>query len=239
MPTTLVAIHQPNFFPWLGYFDKIARADVFVILDSVQFAKTGGTWSNRVQVLANGRPLWLTLPIVRSYHGVRSYLEMEIDDRTPWRAKHLKTIQLSYAGAPHVQAVAPVVQAALDNPTHSLVEFNVAAIRKLCASMELDTSKFVFSSTLPVSGQGTDLLIAIVRAVGGTAYLAGGQASAYQEDHKFAQNGIDLVWQNFQHPVYQQRSGQDFVAGLSIIDALMHRGWQGVGALLKASEAHG
>ena len=95
---TLVAIHQPNFLPWLGYFDKIARADVFVMLDSVQFAKTGGTWSNRVQMLVGGQATWLTMPIVRSYHGVRTYRQMEIDEEQSWRKKLLEDDPVELCG---------------------------------------------------------------------------------------------------------------------------------------------
>ena len=68
----LVAIHQPNFFPWLGYFDKIRRADFFILLDDVQYPKTGaGSWSNRVKVMINGEGRWLTAPVDRSFHGTR------------------------------------------------------------------------------------------------------------------------------------------------------------------------
>jgi len=66
----VVAIHQPNFLPWLGYFDKLARADTFVLLDSVQFPKRNGTWMNRVKLLVGGEPGWITVPIVRAYHGL-------------------------------------------------------------------------------------------------------------------------------------------------------------------------
>jgi hypothetical protein len=85
MTQRLVAIHQPNFFPWLGYFDKLARADVFILLDDAQYPKTGGTWSNRVQLLINEKPAWVTVPVVRSYHGVRQIREMRIDEQRPWR----------------------------------------------------------------------------------------------------------------------------------------------------------
>ena len=81
----IVAIHQPNFFPWLGYFDKIARANVFVILDSVQFPKKQGNWMNRVRVLVHGKPHWLTVPVDRTFHGVRSVREMQIASDSPWR----------------------------------------------------------------------------------------------------------------------------------------------------------
>lgn len=237
MPRTLVAIHQPNFLPWLGYFDKIARADKFVLLDSVQFAKTGGTWSNRVQLLVAGRAAWVTMPIVRSYHGVRTYREMEIGDAT-WRTKLLKTIQLNYAAAPHFASIYPTLAAIFAAPTNRLAQFNETAIRTLCDGLALDSSNMVRSSELKVTGAATDLLVAIVQAVGGTAYLAGGQAAAYQEDAKFAAAGLELVYQNFQHPPYAQMNSQSFVAGLSIVDALMNCGWQGTRELLQKQGDH-
>jgi hypothetical protein len=238
MSQTLVAIHQPNFFPWLGFFDKVARADVFVMLDSVQFAKTGGTWSNRVRMMIGGRAAWLTMPIVRSYHDVRTYREMLISDVAPWRAKHLKTIKLNYVAAPYFGEIFPVLQTLFATPTSGLAAFNEVVIRALCEGLQLDTGRLIQSSTLPVTGHATDLLIAIVQAVGGTAYLAGGLASVYQEDDKFAKAGIELIYQNFQHPTYPQVNSQEFVPGLSIVDALMNCGWQKTRQLLYAQETN-
>lgn len=238
MSHPLVAIHQPNFLPWLGYFDKIARSDIFVILDSVQFSKTGGTWSNRVQMLVAGRPAWLTVPVVRSYHGVRTYREMEISADASWRARILRTISLNYAAAPHFAAIFPVLEGIMAAPTRNLVEFNESALRALCAGLELDADKFVHSSALAVSGAATDLLVAIVRAVGGAAYLAGGQAAAYQVDAQFAAAGIELLYQKFHHPSYPQINSPSFVAGLSIVDALMNCGWQGTRRLLGRQATH-
>lgn len=229
----LVAIHQPNFLPWLGYFDKLARADVFVLLDHVQFSKTGGTWSNRVQVLINGQAAWLTMPVVRAYHGVRSYREMALDDRSPWRAKMLKTIQLNYAAALYFAAIYPVLETILHTPTTSLAEFNEAGIRHLAAGLGLSSARLLRSSELAVQGQATDMLVSLVQAVGGDAYLAGGQAAAYQQDDKFADAGIAVIYQQFQHPVYPQGTRPAFVPGLSIVDALMHCGWEGTAARLR------
>lgn len=231
----LVAIHQPNFLPWLGYFDKIARADVFVLLDHVQFSKTGGTWSNRVQLLVNGEAAWVTMPIVRAYHGVRTYREMEIEPGGRWRDKLLKTIRLNYAAAPYFAEVFPVLEAILHHPSANLAEFNEAAIRALCAGLGLSGASIVRSSELPVAGAATDMLVSLVQAVGGDAYLAGGQAAAYQQDDKFAAAGIEVVWQNFRHPVYSQGNHVPFTPGLSIVDALMHCGWRGARDLLSKS----
>src|SRR5690349_22313551 len=100
----LVAIHQPNFFPWLGYFNKIARADIFIVLDNVQFSKTGGTWSNRVRFLLQGQPTWATVPVERSFHGVRLVCEMRVANG-PWWARLLRAFRGAYRRAPYFHGV--------------------------------------------------------------------------------------------------------------------------------------
>jgi len=231
----VVAMHQSNFFPWLGYFNKIACADVFVVLDNVQFSKTGGTWSNRVRLVVNGRETWVTMPVVRAYHGVRTIREMKIDG-TSWKATMLKTIRSSYGRASYCETVFPFLEELINNPTDCLAEYNLAAVRALTGALGLDPEKLTVGSALGGNGKGTDLLISLVKAVGGTAYLSGGGASGYQEDQKFAAAGIQLIYQNFCHPVYPQGKTTSFVPGLSIIDALMHCGFEGTRALVLSSQ---
>lgn len=235
MPKTLVAIHQPNFLPWLGYFDKLARCDVFIAMDNAQFPKTGGgTWSNRVRLIVNGRAAWATVPIVRAYHGVLPIAEMAISDATPWRKKMLATIRTSYLHAPYFDDVYPLIDDLLTRPTTSLSELNLAGIRALAARVDLDPGKIVLGSGLDATGKATDLLISMVKAVGGTAYLSGDGAAGYQEDEKFAAAGLGLEFQRFEHPTYPQRNTVDFVPGLSTVDALMNLGFDGVARLLRS-----
>ncbi len=223
---TLVCIHQPNFFPWLGYFNKVALADLFIVMDNVQFPKTGsGTWMNRVRLLINGRPAWVTVPIHRAYHGLRTIRDVRISNHLPWRAKILRTAGQSYVRAPFFSMVYPLLEQLINNSTDRLVDFNFDALRHLFEKLGLNPEKIVLGTSLNVEGSGTDLLIAMVKAVGGTAYLCGGGAAGYQEDEKFAVAGVDLVYQRFRHPVYQQNSGRGFVPGLSIIDVLMNCGF--------------
>jgi len=197
----VVAIHQPNFFPWLGYLNKIARADTFVLLDDVQFPKTGGTWMNRVRLIVHGRPAWVSIPVVRAYHGVRSVREMQINNALPWRPRVLNAIQDSYARAPHFKAVFGFLTAALANPTDNLAAFNLTAVRAVAEALGLNPAKLVLGSGLGVEGTSTDLLVALVKAVGGTAYLCGDGAGGYQDDAKFQETGVALLYQQFQHPV--------------------------------------
>jgi len=227
-----VAIHQPNFFPWLGYFDKIAKADVFVVLDDGQMSKTGGTWINRVPILVNGARAWLTVPIVRSYHGTRQVREIAIDASKPWQKKVLDTNRMNYARTPCFAEVFPTIVDLVDSAGDSLCGFNLDAIRALCAKLGLDAGKLRLASTVSVEGSGTSRLIALVRAVGGTTYVSGGGAGGYQEDERYAAAGVELVFQAFEHPVYPQRGTGAFVPGLSLIDAAMNCGWSATAALM-------
>ena len=95
--SNIIAIHQPNFFPWLGFFDKINRCDKFVILDNVQYQKTGGTWTNRVKIIINKEGKWITAPIVRNYHGVKKINEVYLQTDDKWKIKILKTIKNNYS----------------------------------------------------------------------------------------------------------------------------------------------
>jgi hypothetical protein len=228
----IVAIHQPNFFPWLGYFNKIVRSDVFILLDNVQFQKTGGTWSNRVRLCVSGEARWVTASIDRSYHGIRNINEMELNANLPWREKMVKTLEANYRKAPFFGEVFPFIENLVLNPEANLASYNIEAIRSIAMLLGIDTEKLVLGSSLEVDGHATDLLICMTKAVGGSAYMCGGGAEGYQQDAFFAEAGLDLVYQDFQHPVYRQAGPTEFVSGLSILDALMNLGKDGVRSLL-------
>jgi hypothetical protein len=230
---TVVAIHQPNFLPWLGWFDKLARADVFVLLDHVQFPRTSrGTYVNRVKLLVGGKDAWVTAPIARAGGSVQRIDEVRLDDAQAWRDKLLRTVEHSYRRAPAYDDVFPLVREILERPTDRLADLNEHGVRTIARGLGLDESKFVRSSTLGTSAHATDLLIELTKAVGGTAYLAGNLAgSTYQEDEKFERAGIELRYQRFEQPEYPQQVEQ-FVPGLSAIDALLNVGAERTRALL-------
>ena len=228
----LVGVHQPNFLPWLGYFAKIAKSDTFVIYDSAQFAKTGGTWTNRVKLLMNGAGNWATMPVVRAYHGTRRTDEMLIDDTSPWRSKLLKTIRQSYAKAPFFTETLRLVESLVELPETNIARFNEHGIRAVMQQLGL-TTPLMKSSEMNVEGSATEALIAIVTRAGGTAYLSGDGATGYQENEKFEAAGLGLEKLNFAHPTYPQGSNGEFVPGLSVIDALMWIGPAATAEMLK------
>jgi hypothetical protein len=232
----VVAIHQPNFFPWLGYFGKIARADRFVFLDNVQIPKTGGSWVNRVKLLMNLKAGWFTLPIDRAYHGTRLIAEVQIAMEAGERTSLVDKVRLNYGKAPFYNEVFPVVEALLRNPESNLAEYNIHVISTLAERMGYPVNLFVRSSSLQSAGEvSTDRLVKIVSEVGGGAYLYGGGAVDYQENEKFANIGLEVIAQNFTYPAYPQFNVAEFVPGLSVIDALMNLGFAGTRDILSAA----
>ena len=228
---TVAAIHQPTFLPWLGWWDKLVRSDVFVLLDEVQFPKKGGTWMNRVRILRAGRPEWLTLPVDRAYHGVRPVREMRVDRSKEWRAAMLSRLDDAYAGQANYSAARRVVVQALGVSSDLIVEINEHAIAVIADVLQLDTSKIVRQSELAVRGSGTQLLVDICRTVGADAYLTGDGAGGYLEPERFPPAGLHLLEQQFVHPRYPQ-AAPDFIPGLSVVDALVGVGQNGTRALL-------
>ena len=208
----LVACHQPNFLPWLGFFAKLARSDRFVLLDDVQFPRTSrGTYTNRVQLMIGGTPAWLTVPVVRE--GVQRIREVRIDDRQPWRRKALRTIEMNYARLPGFEATMPLVRELLELDTDRIAVLNEEAIRRLAPA---HAHKLVRQSDLPpTDAAATDLLIELVKAAGGDAYLSGDGADGYQEEPKYAAAGLGFQLLGFEHP------DTGAPPGLSIVDALM------------------
>jgi WbqC-like protein family len=230
--TALVCIHQPDFFPWLGFFDKIVRADTFIILDDVQFPKTGGTYCNRVKIIVDGRQHWITAPVLRSYTGVRLINQIELQSGLLWRDKMFKTVFHSYRKAPYFNETIGKLEPLIKNSENNLTAYNLNVVIKLCEVLNIKTKIFIKSSHLPHAGSSTNLLISLVHSVNGDAYLCGTGSLNYQDDSLFKKSGIHLIHRNFTHPVYRQYAGKNFIPGLSIIDALMHCGISGVKKLL-------
>lgn len=233
MSALIAAIHQPNFFPWLGYFDKIARADVFVVLDDVQYQKTGSSWSNRVKLLVSGEPRWVTAPVSRPAHGLAAINELQWA-QGPWREKILRTIALNYGACEHFSTTMALIEPLVMNPQPSVLAYNLEAIRGICGHLDLNDN-FVLSSSFALASQSNERLIDLCRKVGADVYLAGGGAAEYQQDELFSRSGIELRYQAFSHPVYNQRNGSTFSPGLSIVDALMNCGADGTRRLLGAN----
>jgi len=235
MISKAVAIHQPNFFPWLGYFDKIARADEFIFMDNVQFPKTGGVWSNRVKLMIGGEARWVTAAIDRNYSGIRQIREMYFLSSNPWRQKMLKSLESNYRKHPFYTDVMTPLESLIMNPESNIAEYNIYAVTEICKLIGLEHNKLRRSSEFETDKVSNELLCELTSQVGGTVYMCGGGADGYQDEQVFQKLRIQLKYQHFKHPEYNQYGRKSFTSGLSLIDSAMNLGWKPLANILSGT----
>jgi hypothetical protein len=217
--TTLVVL-QPGYLPWLGYFDLLKKADIFVHYDDVQFDKHG--WRNRNRVKGPKGAAWLTVPVLHSGRAGQSILDVQIDNHQSWRRKHLSTIGQLYARAPFREVVLPQLQEILERPWGRLVDLDLAIIDWLAAELDIETPRYR-SSELGIGGERNERLLNLCRHFGATRYLSGNAAQEYFDVALFAAAHIEVTWHDYVHPTYAQLHGT-FVPYLSVLDLLLNTG---------------
>ena len=220
--TKICAIHQPNFFPWLGYFYKIAKSDVFVILDTVDIeVGTADAITNRTRIKTSSGVQWITIPIKKGDSKIIK--DVLIDNSRKWRETMLKTIYFQYKKSPNFDAFYPIVEDLLKYATDSLSEYNVHVIESISRYMGIDTKIVLASNMINMSDDRNMRLIDICRQNGCDTYLSGNGGRKYHDEQLFADNGVSVRYTDFVHPEYQQLHG-DFVKGLSAMDYLFNSG---------------
>lgn len=235
MATTAV-ITQPTYMPWLGYFEQVARADVFVFLDSVQFVRRNWDSRNRLKG-KDGRCMWLTVPVMAHRRSAPMSAIRISPDQPQWRKKHLRSIQVHLGAAPYFEPNFPYIGDWINGDHEHLADLNIAGIKLFARLLGL-APRFMRSSELNAQGDRTALLVNICKQVGADRYYSSFGAKVYmeKEEHLFAEAGIDLAYQTWEHPTYRQL-GDDFVSHLSVVDALMNIGAAATRAHIVATQS--
>jgi hypothetical protein len=225
----IVAIHQPNYLPWLGYFRKLKDCDVFVFYDNVQMP-IGKSFVTRSKIKTAQGTAWLTVPTARDSSGA------PIAD-TPiiagnWPRKHLMALEIAYARSPWLDAILKLLRDPLQSARHSIAELNVELITRLAGLMGLKP-RFVRATALGQVGSDAGSIEEILRRTGATTYLTGrGTGSMrYLDVDALAAKGIATEFVSADFLEYPQRHG-GFESRLSIVDALLNCGPEGTCALL-------
>jgi hypothetical protein len=226
-----LCVLQPGYMPWLGFFDQMARSDIFILYDDVQFDRNG--WRNRNRVKSPQGPHWLTVPVRRGLGQM--IFDVQIDDTQLWARKHVATLRHLYAGAPHLRGYLPELEEILLRPWNRLVDLDLALIALFCRwlGLERETRR---SSVLGVDGERTERLLAFCQYFGCRRYLSGDAARSYLDSSAFADAGIEIEWQNYRHPTYSQLHGA-FVPYLSTLDLILNHGDQSLEILANAETA--
>lgn len=230
----IICIHQPDFLPYLGFFDRLLLCDTFVILDNVQFLRRG--WHHRDQIKTAQGVHWLTVPVQKKHRYHQLINETKIEYQTAWKHKHLALIEASYRKAegfaPYFDELERIYQGSFE----FLIELNMALLEWLWAVLDLSI-EVVWASSLSVTQTGSLRLAEIVEQLSGTTYLSGTGARAYLDETVFEAHGISVQWQEFHHPLYPQLHGE-FLPNLSILDCLLNCGKQTTRVLRNTHEGH-
>jgi hypothetical protein len=230
----VVAVHQPNYLPWQGYFHKFAASDTFVFLDDAQYSKN--SYINRTQMLSNGRARWLTVPVtVHLGDAINSVTAARPD----WRAEHLRMLASYYWGTPHVAAVLSWIEAvfALIADDWLLARANRSLVEAVADMLGCARRTVAASEVSPCQAKGGDRLVELVHALApGAVYLSGQGGAKYQQPEAFAAAGLELRYDVFDMPAYPQ-AAPSFVPGLSILDAVFSLGWEEASKLVLPAAA--
>lgn len=226
-----VVVLQPGYLPWLGFFDQLRRADVFVYYDDVQYDTHG--WRNRNRIKTQSGPIWLTVPVRHAGLGLPSILDVEIDPRTPWARKHVQSIRQAYARAPFVKRYLPALEELLQRRWERLVDLDIACVDLLAEGLG-GRRRIERSSALGIPGDQSERLVNICRHFGASRYVSGAAARSYLDVALFERHGIAVEWQDYVHPAYPQLHGP-FVPYLSALDLLLNCGDEAAGVLVSGA----
>ena len=216
-----VAIMQPTYLPWLGYFDLMDQCDLFVLLDTVQFERRSWQQRNRIKT-AQGEG-WLTVPVFSKGKRAQAIREVRIDRSTDFHAQHLETIRHAYRKAPFFDPPYHELANLLRTPQVHLAELTIEVIGWFKQRLGI-TTELIRSSALEAEGKRIDLLVAICQAVGATRYLSPAGAHVYLEgSSSFEQAGIERCYHSYTHPQYRQLF-DGFLPYLSALDVVFNEG---------------
>jgi len=215
-----VSIHQPNFLPWLGFFDKVDRSDVFILLDNVQFEKNG--WQNRNRIKGPNGPQWLTVPVRRKFP--QTIADTQINNDITWQRKHWNAIVSNYSKAPYFQRYKHQFEAIYQKSCDQLIQLNGWMLEVIFEILGLN-KKVCYASEFSVCSSSTERLLGLCEALEADVYLAGSGGHDYLDTTLFEQKNIQVEFQSFHHPVYPQLFGA-FVSHITVLDLLFNCGDQ-------------
>jgi WbqC-like protein len=222
----IVAAHQPHYLPWLGYLDKLAKADVFVVMDDLQYETQN--YQNRQRVKINAGATWLTVPLHRGSQG-DAILDKRIDNsgsaRQHWQHRTWRTLEIHYGKTPFFKQYGEELREVYTRPWERLIDVNMKMLELARKWFDI-TVPITRASTLGLTGQKSERLIDMCKKLGAKVYLSGNGGSAgYLDEPAFKDAGIGVMWQRFTHPTYPQRYPHvGFVSHLGFLDVLFNCG---------------
>ena len=215
-----VAIHQPNYLPYLGFFHKLSLVDTFVIMDDTQYDKK---FTNRNKIKVPGNWIWLTVPINKKHKFVANKI-VEINNEENWQSDHFEKINRSYSNSEFFKKnYKTFFEKIYSKKWDHLFTLNYELIIQLIDWLNIKI-EVIKESELNINGNSTDRLVNISKKIGAETYVSGIGGKEYMNEKMFETNNIKIEYQNFKCPIYKQVFNSEFIPNLSIIDLLFNIG---------------
>lgn len=216
-----VVIHQPDFLPYLGFFHRFLHADLWVVFDHVQFLNNSKSWHNRDKIKTPSGEKWLTVAVQKCPQKT-PINEVLLSDTQDWRSDNLNLIRQNYSKAVYFKEIFPHIEKLYSLKVDRMIEFNLASIDMIMEMLDIKIDR-VYSSSMSPQGFKNELLLDILKKTNGSRYLTGTGSKNYLDFELFREHKIEVVIQEFKHPVYPQLWG-DFVPFLTTVDMLFNCG---------------
>lgn len=228
-----VAIMQPYFFPYIGYFQLINAVDKFIIYDDVNYINKG--WINRNNILVNGKSNLFTLPLKEASQN-KKINEIVLIEDTKWKLKFLQTISQNYKKAKNFESVFPLIEKSINSEEKNISKYNTIQIKTICEYLNI-TTEIISSSTIYNNRhlKASERILDICLKEKAKIYInPSGGTNLYSVEY-FMTKGIDLVFLKSKSIIYKQLSN-DFIPWLSVIDLLMFNDINSLTYILKQFE---
>lgn len=229
-----VAVMQPTFAPWLGFFGLVDAADRFVLLDEAQVIFR--SWHHRNRLFRPDRTVgWINAPIKRKGMYKARIMDTPVDLSSREWSKLGQTIRQAYAKTPFFSQVRPLVEEWMAGPQENLAGLNIHLIKAVSRELGFET-EWILSSELGGEGRRSSLILDLLQKSQAAVYLSARGSFGYMaEEGLFPLTGLEVVFQDFCHPRYPQSHSQEFISHLSVLDALFNLGFEATGRLIKDS----
>ena len=233
-----VAMMQPAFLPWQGYFELLDSCDTFIFLDHFQFSLQGPQQRNRLMVNI-GQADWVTVPVLKEGSFLQPINKTVINNAAPWREKLWRTIDYNYAKAGFFPEIGPQVQAWLFSKADNLADLNIGFIKLACRLMNI-CPNLLYSSKMSSQGKRSSLVLELLKAAQATHYLCARGAFGYMlEDKVFPVEDVEVLFQNYNALAYKQVGAKgSFIPNLSVLDALFNIGPEATLDLIRKGKSH-
>ena len=216
----VITIHQPEHLPWAGFFHKMSLVDKYVLLDNVQYKKNN--WQNRNRIITrNGEEQWLTVPVKLKGHIQTTIKEIEINEQVDWRRIYWGRLNNSYCKHPFYKTYSVKLYEIIHQHNSNLRELNKDLIDLFRDILGIK-NQLIWASDLCIHNKRTELIIEIVKTLGGETYISGPDGAKYLDLDLFEKENIRVLYHNFSPPKYDALNG--FIYGLSTLDIIMNHG---------------